>query len=517
MNIIVNFSKIQDFFNLPPDVMLWRFMANFGWVIIAIMFLLVVKDFWLNYIRAKWFKNFKFILLAIDIPKGNIQSPQAVENLFTYLGGAHGTQSFFDKWFSGEFQLSFSFEIVSLEGYTQFLIRTPAHFRNLVESAVYSQYPDAEIVEVDDYCESFPRKFPDEEYDIWGSEFIHSAHYMYPIKLYREFEHRLGPEETVFRDPMAGLMELCSTLRRGENLMYQIIVIPTGFDWMNDGKDEIDKILGRKKETTFINKIIDLVVDIISDLSEIIYSLWGDVKDTSKDDFKKTSMMDLTPKQMKRIEGIDKKSSKLGFLCKIRVVYLAKKEVMNRSKAVGGFIGFIKQFSALDLNSFKPDLDVTATKTAYFNKDKRLIDKKNKMINNYIERDDWAGRTPFLLNIEELATIWHFPIEITANAPLVQKTTTKKYKPPANLSLEDTVLSSDSLKDELLQGDYTNKKKSKKRNNVSLEEDSLESFSDGNENIFSEDKEDDNLFEKDKNNLNVRSGKGSPPGNLPFS
>lgn len=459
MDLVLDLTPIQDFFNLPPDVMLWRFMAYFGWIIFGIMFLLAVRILWLTKIRGDFSKNIKFILLAIDIPRGNIQSPQAVENLFTFFGGAHGTQNFFDKWFMGEFQLSFSFEVVSLDGYTQFMIRTPAKFRHLVESAVYSQYPDAEITEVEDYCEGFPKKFPDDEYDIWGSEFILSNHYMYPIKTYREFEHKLGPDETVFRDPMAALMELCSSLRQGENLLYQIIVIPTGFDWINDGKDEIDKILGKKPDATLLNKIVDFIMSAVGELSEAIYSIWGDVETDKKEEKKKISMMELTPKQKKKIEFIELKSSKLGFLCKIRVVYLAKKEVMNQAKVVSGFIGYIKQFSALDLNSFKPDLKMTATKTVYFNKKKRLITKKNNILRNYVDRNDWAGRVPYLMNIEELATLWHFPIEASSNAALIQKTPAKKYKPPANLSFDDSLTDFSSLKDDLLNENFSNVKK----------------------------------------------------------
>lgn len=500
MNIVVDLSPIQEFFMLPPDILLWRFMAYFGWIIFGIMFLGAVKVLWLSHIRGKWSKNIKFTLLAIDIPRGNIQSPQAVENLFSYIAGAHGTQNFFDKWFSGEFQLSFSFEIVSLEGYTQFLIRTPTQFRNLVESSVYSQYPDAEIIEVDDYCDDFPKKFPDDEYDIWGSEFIQSAHHSYPIKTYKEFEHRFGPEETSFRDPMAELMELCSSLRRGENLLYQIIVIPTGFEWVDDGKAEIDKILGKKPKTSFLNNIIDTIVEIISDLSEMIYSLWGDVDTNKKDDFKKLSMVELTPKQKKKVEEIERKSSKIGFLCKIRVIYLAKKEVMNKAKAVNGFVGYIKQFTDLDLNGFKPDVKRTATKTVYFNKSKRLIAKKNNIMNYYIDRNDWSGITPFLLNIEELATIWHFPIEATANAPLIQKTSAKRYKPPANLALDDAIVDSDILKEELLQTDFSKKDN---KNNNKAEEKKIEEFILDNSN--------------DSTSTSASGKKSSAPSNLPFA
>jgi hypothetical protein len=480
---MIDLTPFQEFFNLPPDLMLRSFLFNFGWIVFAIMFLLAARTIYLSYIRDKWFSGVKFIFLAIDIPRGNVQSPRAVENMFSYLAGAHSTQNFFDKWFSGEFQLSMSLEIVSSEGYTQFLIRTPSQFRNLVESAVYSQYPDAEIIEVDDYCEDFPRKFPDEEYDIWGTEFIQAAHHMYPIKTYKEFEHQLGPSEMTFRDPMSELMELCSSLRKGEHLWYQIILIPTGFDWVNDGDDEISKILGKAPKVSFFNKIIDALVEFISDLSEAVFSLWGDV-DSNEKEFKKLSMMELTPKQKKRIEAIEEKSSKIAFLCKVRVVYMAKKEVMNKAKVVNGFVGYIKQFSALDLNNLKPDMKMTATKANYFNKGKKLINKKNKLINNYMNRIDWGGRTPYLLNIEELATLWHFPVEANSNAPLIQKTPAKRYKPPANLATDEVSTGADVLKDDL--------------------------FSFGNDNdISGERAEEETEKEQDKDKNNI-------PTNLPF-
>lgn len=459
MQIQIDFSSIQEFFALPPDKMLWLFLANFGWLIFGIMFLWMASIMWLKYIKRKWGARTKFILLAIDIPRGNFQSPQAVENLFSYLGGAHATQNFWDKWFAGEYQLSFSFEIVSLEGYTQFIVRTPVQFRSLVESAVYSQYPDAEIVEVDDYCEGFPTKFPDQEYDIWGTEFRLSSHYMYPIRTYRDFEHKLGPEEVTFKDPMAELMELYSSMRKGENLWFQIILIPTGFDWINDGKDEIDKVIGKKStKVSLSNRIINIILEIIHYISEAVYTLWADIED-KKSDEKKFSMMELTPRQKKKIECLDKKASKLGFLCKLRMVYVAKKEVMNKPKASGGFVGFIKQFSDLDSNGFKPDLKNTTTKAVYFNKTAEIKRKKSNLMNNYINRNDWAGVPPFILNIEELATLWHFPLEAISNAPLVQKTTAKKYKPPANLAVDESSSSIDSLKDDLLSRDYSRFKK----------------------------------------------------------
>lgn len=428
MDIVIDISRLTDFFNAAPTDMAWQFFANIGWMIVGAIYIQGMLMIYKDYIQGKYAATLKNIILAVDIPKGNEQSPKAVENLFTYLGGAHGSISFFEEWFEGIFQQSFSFEIVSIEGYTQFLIRTPLQFRNLVESAVYSQYPDAEISEVDDYTSGMPTRFPDEEWDIWGAEYIQSTNIAYPIKLYEEFEHKFGESETQFKDPMAALMDLCSSLRQGEQLWFQLIVVPCGFDWVKKGEAEVDKILKKiKVEKSALLKFVEW----IGDVSEYLFSIWGEIEPAKES--KPLSMMELTPQQKKKIEAIQIKSSKVGFETKMRVVYIAKKDILNKGKVVSGFTGYIKQFAALDLNNIRPDMGTTGTKTAYFAKDSRLIHKKNTLMSNYIARTAWSGRLPGLYNIEELATLWHFPLEANVKAPLIQKAPGRKSDAPSSL------------------------------------------------------------------------------------
>jgi len=435
MDIVINTTGIERFLNLPPDQMFWVFLGNFGWVFLGIIFLIGARDVWLYYIQFQWSKTHKSILLAIDIPKGNEQSPKAVENMFTYLGGAHGSQNFYEKWYEGIYQKSFSYEIVSLEGYTQFLIRTPLEFRNLIESSVYSQYPDAEISEVDDYTETVPQRWPDEEWDIFGTEFILQNPWYFPIKTYEEFEHKFGESETQFKDPMASLMDLCGSLRTGEQFWFQMIVVPTGFDWVTEIQKETDKVLGRKKKAK--PSLVTQGLGALGDVSEVIFPIWGDIDSNKKDDKgEKRTMLDLTPKEKREIEGMNLKAIKLGFETKIRILYVAKKEVMNKAKVINGFVGYIKQFMSLDLNSFKPDLKVTFTKTVYFLTKSRLIEKKRKLFRNYVNRSTY-GRKTFLLNIEELATLWHFPVEANVKSPLIQKAPGRKADAPSSLPLAE--------------------------------------------------------------------------------
>jgi len=492
MNIVIDISAINQFLSLPPDQMLLSFWSNFGWIIVGIIFIYGVRDVYLFWLRIRWSADHKAILLAIDIPKANEQSPKAVENMFTYLAGAHGSINFFEKWFEGQYQKAFSYEVVSLEGYTQFLIWTPTEYRNLIETSVYSQYPDAEISEVDDYTKAVPQKYPDEEYDLWGVEYVLANSWVYPIKMYEEFEHQMGPSETQFKDPMASLIDLCGSLRQGEQLWYQIVLTPCDLTWASESEKEINKILERKSKSK--KDVADKVVELMGQASEAVYSIWGDIEE--KPEKKPKSMLELTPDEKRKVEAIHLKSTKLGFETKIRLIYVFKKEVKNTAKVTSGFVGYMKQFISLGLNNLKPDMKLTATKTAYFFRESRLIEKKRKIFRAYVNRSDTRGRKGGIMNIEELATIWHFPVEANVKSAMIQKAPGRKADAPSTLPLAEelTSASDEFLKSSIFQN--------------SVPENESRSSGDSVATI----KDDSNGF---NNDLDKR--KSAPPDNLPFA
>ena len=431
-------SPIQNFFKLPIDQSLYIILVDFGWIPIAVTLLYGAALLWVFYRNSIYDETLGEIVLAVDIPRANEQSVKAVENIFTYLGGAHSTFNLIDMYWRGMFQLSFSFEIVSIEGYTQFLIWTRPNFRNLVETAIYSQYPDAEITEVNDYTEGMPKMFPDDEWDVWGGEFILAKPDAYPIKTYPEFGDDMGKPETAFKDPMATLMDLCSSLGPGEQLWYQLLVYPTGFDWPARMQKEVKKIL-KEKNGSGGTGITDMLIDgFFGAVNVVLDALWGGEYRTTKEmEQEPLKMLQLKPQEKKQVEAIQHKASKLGFECKNRFVYIAKKEVFNKSKAVSGFVGYMKQFMDLDLNNLKPDMDKTVTTANYFFEESTKNQKKSKIVNAYMGRSGTRGRKRYILNIEELATIWHFPIEAVVKAPLIQKAPGRKAEPPMSLPLRE--------------------------------------------------------------------------------
>ena len=133
---------------------LWFLFLRGGEVVVAF----VIAYVWIMWIRLprkrnEYIKNLKYTLLAIDVPKLNEQSLKAVEQIFAHLHGIKSGGTKYDKYWLGKRQVPFSLEIVSLGGFTQFLLRIPENFRDLAEASIYAQYPHATITEVADYCD----------------------------------------------------------------------------------------------------------------------------------------------------------------------------------------------------------------------------------------------------------------------------------------------------------------------------------------------------------------------------
>ncbi len=434
MDIVINLDKVMAILELPADILVARVFLYAGWFPISIFLLWSLWRLWIFYIQNNFADKREFILLAIDIPQGNEQSPRAVEHMFAHLAGAHATINLIEKYWEGQTQDSFSFEIVSIEGYTQYLIQGERKYRDLIEAMVYAQYPEAEITEVNDYAVSAPDRFPDENYDIWGGEWVLHKESPYPIRTYLDFEHQFSGE---FKDPDAALIELFSSLRRGEQCWYQIIVTPKGFEWEEDGYKEISKVIGEKVTSggNVFDKAIDSMMKALTIFSEFIIPLWGEI--TEEEERKEVNMQNLRPVQKKRIEAIQQKISKVGFDVKIRFIYLAAKEVFDKKRA-NSFVGVMKQYTMSDLNSYKPDMDVTITSAKYLWKESRLSGRKNRLMKAYKRRSNWRGRLSGILNIEELATLWHFPIEEAVKAPMLQKVPSRKSAAPSYLPVEGT-------------------------------------------------------------------------------
>ena len=419
-------------------IMLFMF-KYWGWVIyLAIVLRYLIYPEYMYYIQNRWFaKKITPILLAIDVPRMNEQSVQAMENLFDHLLGAHGTFTWWAKYIEGEFQLSFSCELVSIEGNIQFLIRTPKHLRNLVEAAVYGQFPDAEITEVQDYVQAVPRYFPNDTHDLYGCEMsLSNKNNALPIKTWLKFEHRFSE---VFVDPMAALLETMAQIGAGEQIWIQYIIKPLAVDWGKEYQKEIYKIMGKeeKPKPNLIGGALDQTMNLASEIAnQVIGSgVMGEGEEKKKED-QPFKILNLTPGQREQLEAMEHKISKLAYGIKIRYLYIAEKGKMNKAVGVNGIIGSFKQWTDMNANGLRPCLKETGTNTpSYILIERRRNTRRNYLMFAYRTRDNVMGMNMKPMTSEELASIWHFP-GMSLKAPFVKTTAFKKAAAPVGLPVE---------------------------------------------------------------------------------
>ncbi len=441
MDLVIDLSSVSSSSGVAnPLSAMWFILTHGGWLIFIPISIWAAVQLWLNYVREKFSQAQKYALLAIDVPKENEQSPKAVEQVFAHISGIQKRGNLKERYLQGYTQLSISLELVSIEGYVQFLIRTPEKFRDLVEAAFYAQYPNAEISEVEDYSRHFKPQFPNEEYDLWGAELKLTNKECYPIKTYPLFEHTLSQ---VFFDPMANILETFSRLGRGEQVWLQMVIEPeANDDWRQTGIRIIKKLIGAKVKSTGIGAdLLWLPLNVAQGLyesavSSVVAPTGFGEGTTNKDNGPASQMMHLPPNERTVVEQVGMKISKIGYMTKIRLIYLGKHDVFTKDR-VPAFIGSLKQFNTLDLNGFTVDKK-TKTAVDYFFVTRRNNWRKWRILWGYKYRSMKRGRNHFVLNVEELASMFHFPVTTVVKAPRVQKTEGKRGEPPTALPVEST-------------------------------------------------------------------------------
>lgn len=433
----IDFSFWQWFYDQPTTEQALVIFALGGWVFIAYYFLKTAAEMWAVYrTTTKYASKFEWVLLAIDIPQMFVQTPKAVEQIFAHLTGSLAHISVGDKFWTGKIQKGFSLEIISIEGYIQFLIRTELEYRDLVEASIYAQYPEAEITEVEDYVVNIPDRYPNEEYDVAGIEFKLANDNAYPIRTYQEFEYSLS-KEAVFSDPMAAILENFTRIGHGENLWLQIIVEPTGSAWKEKGIELAKKLLKGEtgKAGSEIGGLLGYTSKFLNALATEMGNLiqWNFEPKEGKEKKEDRKGGDVTPGMRKTVEAIEEKISKVGFKNKLRVLYAARKEVYKPGSCISGLVGAMNQFQIQDRNAIVP---VASTSAHYDPKHKKSNLLKTSFVKAFKARKmKWKKYDGYIMNTEEMATLWHFPLPFV-KTPLLHKAGHKRAEAPSGLPVE---------------------------------------------------------------------------------
>ncbi|MBT6254346.1 hypothetical protein HOI83_03910 [Candidatus Uhrbacteria bacterium] len=432
LQLVVDFSTIQRFLALPADEMFFRIMITVGWIPIAWVLIWGASMIFLGTRQGKFSAKMKKITLAIDVPVMSEQSPKAVENIFAIIKGTKSVITFKEKWLYGKFLKTTSFEIVSIDGYIQFFMRLDPFYRDLIESAIYSQYPDAEIAEVDDYMTHLPDDFPNDTHELFGGEITLGEGQYLPIKTYEDFEHMASKDQKL-KDPLIQLFELMSRFGHGEQFYMHIMLYPDGdLGAVQGGEDFIMKTFGKEppKKKTRLQKAMGPIAWIPGEVSTQVGSLLGgaEAAEAPKDAFK---IFNMTNQEKGQLDAVAKKLAKPGYPVKIRWGYVARHDVYNKGGRNSLWKGYIALYANQVGNRFKYD-PATMPRDDYFWLIWEYRRKQRELMSALKGRSFAQGSSPMYLNLEELATLWHFPT-IDIKAPLIKKSEAKRGEAPTYL------------------------------------------------------------------------------------
>ena len=433
------------FWNQPIDLILYEMLVWFGWIPLTATILRGLVMVWKNHRQGIFAGTLQFVLLAVDVPALTEQTPKALESMFASLSSAFSNFNWKETWMIGKFQPSFSFEIVSAEGYVQFYVRCQSKFRDAVEAGIYAHYPDAEISEVEDYAANFPTHFPNDTHEAWGMELSLKEDQIFPIRTYADFEDKISGE---LKDPLGQTLEQLSKMRPGEYFCIQYLCQVTNNKWKDAGIEFINKVYGvtkPHKESGFLSgarTLLSIPDEVLAKTLGISISglfLGPAAAPKSEDQWK---AFKLTASEKEQAEAVLEKIAKPGMLVKTRVVYVARKEAFNKGARALFIKGLLTQYSHLGLNSFSP-AGSTVPKDDYFWQKWSYTAKQHNLMTGYVNRSMGIGATPKILNTEELTSLWHLPA-IGVKAPLIKKAEARRGEPPVGLPVgvegDDVVL-----------------------------------------------------------------------------
>lgn len=427
--IVIDLSGFNTFITDPLPTQLWTVFAYGGWIPLAWIVFIAFREAWLNSRQAKFAGTLSYVLLSVNIGQLNEQSPKAVEHIFSHIAGTASTPTFKEKWWVGKFTPPFSFEYAVIDGYTRFIVRAPVKHRDLIEAAIFSQYSEAEITEIADYTLDVPQKYPDPEWEAWGTEFVLKENSAFPIRTWLEFEHSLSQE---LKDPLSTVLETFSKMKKGEQIWMQILCFPIKQGWVKEAQAVVAKLTGKevKKSVPTWVKPLHFLLDFVEEILRSVFEGEQAPSSDKKDD--NMRMMMLSPGERKQLEGVEMKMTKIGFGVKIRFLYVGKRSVYRKGSIASMMKGSMGLFGRHDGNTFGPYGPITPA-ADYFWQGWSYDSKVQTLFSNYVNRSG-DGATPYILNVEELATIYHFP-SMLINAPLIQKVESRKVEPPFALPI----------------------------------------------------------------------------------
>ena len=324
------------------------------------------------------------VLLLVEIPRTNDKKELSAEQMFASLHGIYKPlKTLFNDGYLKQDHISF--EIASIGQRIRFYASVPKDLQAFVEGQIYAQYPQAQISETEDYANRSMHQPV-----IYSTELVLTDNETLPIKTFPSFEV----------DPLAAITATLAKLDQpGEELWVQILARPIGDEWHQKSAKMVGKIKSGK-----------VVWSGSGGFSYVGQAFGALIKPPEAG---AGTTFEPSERDKTRVSAIEEKSQKLGYQVKIRLVYAGNDQATARLR-MQAMVGTFKQFNTTNLNGFQSKLPSFDPIKLNDYQSRRFTDKG------------------YILNIEEVASLFHLP-HTTVETPNIVWATTKTSEPPSNL------------------------------------------------------------------------------------
>ena len=315
-----------------------------------------------------------------DVTDETISKAQTIYNII-----ASTIQKGFKRDYYGQRHLAF--EIVAAQGFVNFYAAVPISLVEVVKQAIISSYPTARVEEVAEHniFSQVGRMT-----GIVGGELELKEHFAYPIATYQDIK----------RDPMMALLNSLSTLSKEDGAAIQFLMRPAGPGWRSSASDVAKKKRKGGKSGSKASSLVKNAAYVLARPPE-----------PAKEGENQLSSLD-----QGIVNAIDEKTSHFGFEVLVRVV--VSSNVNQRAQAV--LSNVVASFSLYDVpgrNGFK----FTAANDT------------QDLVTSYLMRFFPQHRNKDILNIMELATLFHFPDQRSIPTSQLTRQDSKQVDGPRNI------------------------------------------------------------------------------------
>lgn len=397
------------------NIVLYPLAYLFGFFSLASGSFLVVRSFLRFRYQVNQSLNMDLEVVKVIRKKENENQTQnaeswkdeilAMEQLLASLASLKPTGNFLKKLFFEAPNIVFEIANPSSSEEIFFYLSVPKRYRESAEKQIHSFFPHAVVEKVTDYTIFSPGSFT--AVSVLELKQSHAL----PLRTYKN----LGV------DPLNEISNSLSKLQtEAEGAAIQILLSPAGAGWRGEGRKIAQKMQEGKRLKDARPQ--SFAADVGKQVGKGMVSMMTTKPTPEKpaiSEEKKTVV--LTPEEQELVKSIDGKASKAAFRANIRLLASAATEA-RAEEILGHLENAFGQFENPEVNSFRIKKR-TKGKNAVYDYIFRNVDDESAMV----------------LSVEELASVFHFPIS-TTETPKIKWLKAGAAPPPVNIPTEGILL-----------------------------------------------------------------------------